>query len=125
FSAASGAKDPADKSPKASGGFTRIEATGPVQVTSGDSSITGANAVGDMKAQLITPTRHARPTRGQDVATGAKPAGDMRPRRAPTEQVPGKAIRVLISPDTAGSVDEAGATKGAAGNGKGKPKPAE
>ena len=53
YSGASGAKDPAGKNAK-TGGFTRIEAVGPVRITSGNSSITGANAVVDMKAQIMT-----------------------------------------------------------------------
>src|SRR5262249_23431405 len=120
FSAPSGAKDPPDKRPKTGGGFTRIEATGPVLVTSGDSSITGANAVVDMKAQLITLTGNVVLTRGKDVATGDKLTVDMRTGRARIEQTPGKAIRVLISPDTAQTADDSDAKVV-----KGKPKPAQ
>jgi lipopolysaccharide export system protein LptA len=109
-----GGSDAAKKDPgaKKTGGFTRIEATGPVRVTSGDSSITGANAVVDMKAQLMTLTGNVILTRGTDVVTGDRLTVDLRTGRAKVEQAAGKKpIRVLISPDTASGAAE-GAAKG-------------
>ena len=114
FSAIAGSKTAGEKK---TGGFTRIEATGPVRVTSGDSSITGANAVVDMKAQLMTLTGNVVLTRGKDVATGDRLTVDLRTGRAKIEQAPGKTIRVLISPD--------GATAGDAGGAKGKAAPTQ
>lgn len=110
-------KTPKDPATKKSGGFTRIEATGPVRVTSEDSSITGANAVVDMKAQLMTLTGNVVLTRGKDVATGDRLTVDLRTGRARIDQAPGgkKTIRVLISPDTATGAAGAGDKPGAKG----------
>jgi lipopolysaccharide export system protein LptA len=109
-----GGKPAGKKEPK-TGGFTRIEAVGPVRVTSGESSITGANAVVDMKAQLMTLTGNVVLTRGKDVATGDRLTVDLRTGRAKIDQAPGKPIRVLISPDTASGAEPA------AGKGKAPP----
>lgn len=132
YSAAGGAKDTADKTPKKGGGsgFTRLEATGPVQVISGDSTITGANAVVDMKTQLITLSGNVVMTKGKDVVRGDTLVVDMRTGRARVEggvqaEGGGKRIQVLISPDSAGGAEGADATKAAATGGKGKPKPAQ
>jgi lipopolysaccharide export system protein LptA len=113
-------KDPKD--PKAAGnkqtkgsGFTRLEAFGPVSVTSADQSVTGANAVVDMKAQLMTLSGNVVLTRGKDVATGDKLVVDLRTGRARIDQAPGKPIRIIISPETAS------AAPGADTKGKGPP----
>src|SRR5205814_2158330 len=52
---AEGAAEKAAKGAKASS-FTRIEATGPVRVTSDDQAVSGDNAVVDMQTQLLTLT---------------------------------------------------------------------
>jgi len=98
-----GGKDAPSKDAK-TGGFTRIEAAGPVSVVSGDQSVTGANAVVDMKAQIMTLTGNVVLTRGKDIATGDRLTVDMRTGRARIDQTPGKGIRVLISPETAEGV---------------------
>jgi lipopolysaccharide export system protein LptA len=108
-------KDPkgsAGKEPKSSS-FTRIEAFGPISVTSEDQSVTGSNAVVDMKTQILTVTGNVVLTRGKDVATGEKLVVDMRTGRAKIDQAPGKPIRVIISPETASAAGQPGAdTKG-------------
>ena len=99
YSGAGGAKDPAGKNAK-SRGFTLIEATGPVRITSGNSTITGAKAVVDMKAQIMTLTGNVVLTHGTDVVTGDRLTVDLITGRAKVEQTPGKTIRVLISPNS-------------------------
>ena len=109
-------KDPnktASKDPMASN-FTRIEAFGPVTVNSADQSVTGANAVVDMKAQIMTLTGNVVLTRGTDVATGDRLVVDLRTGRAKIDQAPGKPIRVIISPETASAMQPGGDTKGKA-----------
>jgi lipopolysaccharide export system protein LptA len=94
--------------------FTRIEAVGPVTITSADQSVTGANAVVDMKTQIMTLTGNVVLTRGKDVATGDKLVVDLRTGRARIDQTPGKKIRVIISPETAASATPGGDDKGKA-----------
>lgn len=109
-------KDPnktASKDPMASN-FTRIEAFGPVSVNSADQSVTGANAVVDMKAQIMTLTGNVVLTRGTDVATGDRLVVDLRTGRAKIDQAPGKPIRVIISPETASAMQPGSDTKGKA-----------
>jgi lipopolysaccharide export system protein LptA len=109
YSAIAGAKDASGKDAPSkdakTGGFTRIEAAGPVSVVSGDQSVTGANAVVDMKAQIMTLTGNVVLTRGKDIATGDRLTVDMRTGRARIDQTPGKGIRVLISPESAQGVE--------------------
>jgi lipopolysaccharide export system protein LptA len=83
------------------GNFTRIEAFGPVTVTSADQSATGANAVVDMKTHILTLSGNVVLTRGKDVATGDRLIVDLQTGRAKIDQAPGKPIRVIISPETA------------------------
>jgi lipopolysaccharide export system protein LptA len=106
-------KNAANKDPMASN-FTRIEAFGPVSVTSADQSVTGANAVVDMKAQIMTLTGNVVLTRGTDMATGDRLVVDLRTGRAKIDQAPGKPIRVIISPETASAMQPGSDTKGKA-----------
>jgi len=118
-----GGKDP--KAPQNAGGkapsspaggsFTRIEAFGPVTVTSEDQSVTGSNAVVDMKTHILTMTGNVVLTRCKDVARGDKLIVDLQTGRARIDQTPGKGpIRVIISPETASATgqQQAGDTKG-------------
>jgi len=104
-------KNSAGKEPKSSS-FTRIEAFGPISVTSEDQSVTGSNAVVDMKTQIMTLTGNVVLTRGKDVATGDRLVVDLRTGRAKIDQAPGKPIRVIISPETASAAQQSGDTKG-------------
>ena len=115
------AKDPKNAGGKApsspaGGSFTRIEAFGPVTVTSEDQSATGSNAVVDMKTHILTMTGNVVLTRCKDVARGDKLIVDLQTGRARIDQTPGKGpIRVIISPETAsaaGQQQQAGDTKG-------------
>lgn len=106
-------KNTANKDPKSTS-FTRIEAFGPVTITSADQSVTGANAVVDMKTQIMTLTGNVVLTRGKDVATGDKLVVDLHSGRAKIDQAPGKPIRVIISPETASATQQGADTKGKA-----------
>ena len=113
--AAKDAKSAGTKAASGPGGgsFTRIEAFGPVTVTSEDQSVTGANAVVDMKTHILTLTGNVVLTRGKDVATGDRLVVDLQTGRARIEQAPGKPIRVIISPETATAAgQQSGDTKG-------------
>jgi lipopolysaccharide export system protein LptA len=113
--AAKDAKSAGAKAPNGPGGgsFTRIEAFGPVTVTSEDQSVTGANAVVDMKTHILTLTGNVVLTRGKDVATGDRLVVDLQTGRANIYQAPGKSIRVIISPETASAAGQQGGdTKG-------------
>ena len=111
------AKSAGGKAPPPGGGgsFTRIEAFGPVKVTSEDQSVTGSNAVVDMKTHILTLTGNVVLTRGKDVATGDRLVVDLQTGRAKIDQAPGKGpIRVIISPETASAAGQQGDTKGKA-----------
>jgi lipopolysaccharide export system protein LptA len=95
------------------GSFTKIEAFGPVTVTSEDQSATGANAVVDMKTHILTLTGNVVLTRGKDVATGDRLIVDLQTGRARIEQAPGKPVHIIISPETASAAGQQGGdTKG-------------
>jgi len=113
------AKNAANNDPKSN--FTRIEALGPVSITSADQSVTGANAVVDMKTQIMTLIGNVVLTRGKDVATGDRLVVDLRTGRAKIDQAPGKPIRVIISPETASAGQQGGDT----GDTKGKSAPTQ
>jgi lipopolysaccharide export system protein LptA len=78
--------------------FTRIEASGPVYVTSGLQTVTGGFAVVDMKEQTITLTGDVVMTQGQDIMSGERLVVDLRTGKAKVDQAPGKPIHILISP---------------------------
>jgi lipopolysaccharide export system protein LptA len=79
-------------------GFTRMEATGTVYVNSGKQTITGQQAVVDNKAQTITLTGDVVLSQGKDVLAADRLVIDMATGRAVVEQVPGKSIRMVITP---------------------------
>ena len=81
-----------------------------MRITDGDSTITGANAVVDMKAQIMTLIGNVVLTHGTDVVTGDRLTVDLRTGRAKVEQTPGKTIRVIISPDSQPSAPAKGKT---------------
>jgi lipopolysaccharide export system protein LptA len=80
-------------------GFTRMEATGTVYVNSGKQTVTGSQAVVDNKAQTITLSGDVVLSQGKDVLAADRLVIDMATGRARVEQVPGKSIRMVITPD--------------------------
>ena len=80
-------------------GFTRMEATGTVYVNSGKQTITGSQAVVDNKAQTIVLSGNVVLSQGKDVLSAERLVIDMATGKARVEQVPGKSIRMVITPD--------------------------
>ncbi len=80
-------------------GFTRMEATGTVYVNSGKQTITGAQAVVDNGAQTIVLSGGVVLSQGKDVLSADRLVIDMATGKARVEQVPGKSIRMVITPD--------------------------
>jgi lipopolysaccharide export system protein LptA len=80
--------------------FSRIEATGKVFVSSGEQTVTGAQAVVDMKAHIITLTGDVVLSQGTSVMTGDKLTVDLQSGRAKLDQAPGKRITGVITPET-------------------------
>jgi lipopolysaccharide export system protein LptA len=80
-------------------GFTRMEATGTVYVNSGKQTITGSQAVVDTRAETITLSGNVVLSQGQDVLAADRLVIDMATGHARVEQVPGKSIRMVITPD--------------------------
>jgi lipopolysaccharide export system protein LptA len=80
--------------------FNRMEATGTVYVNSGKQTVTGAHAVVDNKAQTITLSGDVVLSQGKDVLVADRLVIDMATGHARVEQTPGKAIRMVITPDT-------------------------
>jgi lipopolysaccharide export system protein LptA len=108
---ATGGKSIADKAAKGakSSAFTRIEATGPVHLTSGDQAVSGDNAVVDMKTQLLTLTGKVVLVRGKDVASGHRLVVDLRTGKATFAEAPGIPVHVYIDPRAANGAGEGGA----------------
>jgi lipopolysaccharide export system protein LptA len=79
-------------------GFTRMEATGTVYVNSGKQTITGSQAIVDNRAQTITLSGNVVLSQGKDVLSAERLVIDMATGRATVEQVPGKSIRMVITP---------------------------
>ncbi|HET7717374.1 MAG TPA: LptA/OstA family protein [Bauldia sp.] len=80
-------------------GFTRMEATGTVYVNSGKQTVTGSQAVVDNKAETIVLSGNVVLSQGKDVLAADRLVIDMATGRARVEQVPGKSIRMVITPD--------------------------
>lgn len=80
--------------------FTRMEASGTVYVNSGEQTVTGSRALVDNKAQTITLTGNVVLSRGKDVVSGERLVVDMATGRARVEETPGKAVRIMITPNT-------------------------
>jgi len=97
-------------------GFTRMEATGTVYVNSGKQTVTGSQAVVDNKAQTITLSGDVVLSQGKDVLSADRLVIDMATGRARVEQVPGKSIRMVITPDVKKKKDGDGGSDDAAGS---------
>jgi lipopolysaccharide export system protein LptA len=81
----------------ATSGFSRIEASGKIVVTSGSQSVTGSSAVVDMKANTITVSGGVVLQQGDNVITGSRLIVNMTTGTARVEQEPGKQIRGVFS----------------------------
>lgn len=89
-------------------GFTRMEATGTVYVNSGKQTITGSQAVVDTRAETIVLSGNVVLSQGQDVLAADRLVIDMKTGHARVEQVPGKSIRMVITPDVKKKSKDAG-----------------
>jgi lipopolysaccharide export system protein LptA len=89
--------DLSDKRPK-NQAFSRIEASGNVEVKSGNQTVTGAAVVVDMGKQTITMTGNVVLAQGANVITGDRLVVDLVSGRARVEQAAGKPIRGVFTP---------------------------
>jgi lipopolysaccharide export system protein LptA len=80
--------------------FSRIEASGKVYVNSGEQTVTGSQAVVDMKAQLITLSGNVVLSQGSSVMTGDRLIVNLKTGSARLEQAPGKRIQGVITPES-------------------------
>lgn len=78
--------------------FSRIEATGNVEVKSGEQTVTGSAVVVDMGKQTITMTGTVVLKQGPNVITGDRLVVDLATGKARVEQAPGKPIRGVFTP---------------------------
>jgi lipopolysaccharide export system protein LptA len=78
--------------------FSRIEASGNVEVKSGNQTVTGAAVVVDMGKQTITMTGNVVLAQGANVITGDRLIVDLASGRARVEQEAGKPIRGVFTP---------------------------
>jgi lipopolysaccharide export system protein LptA len=78
--------------------FSRIEATGNVEVKSGEQTVTGSAVVVDMGKQTITMTGTVVLKQGANVITGDRLVVDLATGKARVEQAPGKPIRGVFTP---------------------------
>ncbi len=83
-------------------GFSRIEATGGVYVSSGEQTVTGKTAVVDMKSQTITVSGGVVLSQGSNVITGSRLLVNLATGQARVEQDAGKQIRGIFTPQPAG-----------------------
>ena len=83
-------------------GFTRIEASGGVYVSSGEQTVTGKSAVVDMKTRTITVSGGVVLSQGGNVITGSRLVVNLATGQARVEQEAGKQIRGIFTPDVAG-----------------------
>ena len=83
-------------------GFTRIEASGKVFVSSGDQKVTGETAVVDMQARTIVISGGVVLSQGSNVITGSRLVVNLATGRARVEQEAGKQIRGIFTPDAGG-----------------------
>ncbi|MCR4282247.1 MAG: LPS export ABC transporter periplasmic protein LptC [Bauldia sp.] len=65
--------------------FTRIEAAGKIWVNSGDQTVTGANAIVDMKSKTITVSGGVVLTQGSNILTGTRLVVNLATGRARVE----------------------------------------
>ena len=89
--------DLSDKRPK-NQAFSRIEATGNIEIKSGDQTVTGGTVVVDMGKQTITLTGNVVLSQGSNVITGDRLIIDLASGKARVEQTAGKPIRGVFSP---------------------------
>ena len=78
--------------------FSRIEATGNVEVKSGDQTVTGSTVVVDMGKQTITMSGTVVLKQGANVITGDRLVVDLATGKARVEQAAGKPIRGVFTP---------------------------
>jgi lipopolysaccharide export system protein LptA len=83
-------------------GFTRIEATGGVFVSSGEQTVTGKTATVDMKSHVITVDGGVVLSQGSNVITGSRLLVNLTTGQARVEQEAGKQIRGIFSPQDGG-----------------------
>ncbi len=79
-------------------GFTRIEATGGVFVSSKDQTVTGQTAVVDMTTHVITVSGGVVLSQGGNVLTGSQLVVNLATGQARIEQDAGKQIRGIFTP---------------------------
>ncbi len=83
-------------------GFTRIEASGGVFVSSGEQTVTGQTATVDMKSHVITVSGGVVLSQGGNVITGSRLMVNLATGQARVEQDAGKQIRGIFTPEAAG-----------------------
>ena len=83
-------------------GFTRIEASGDVYVSSGEQTVTGKTAIVDMTTRVITVAGGVVLSQGSNVITGSRLLVNLATGQARVEQEPGKQIRGIFTPQPAG-----------------------
>jgi len=91
--------DLSDKRPK-NQAFSLIEATGNIEIKSGDQTVTGGSVVVDMGKQTITLAGNVVLSQGSNVITGDRLVIDLASGKARVEQTSGKPIRGVFSPGT-------------------------
>ncbi len=92
-----------DLNSKTADGFTRIEASGGVYVSSGQQTVTGKTATVDMRTHVITVDGGVVLSQGSNVITGSRLVVNLATGSARVEQDAGKQIRGIFSPGTVGS----------------------
>jgi lipopolysaccharide export system protein LptA len=89
-------------------GFTRIEATGGVFVSSKDQTVTGQTATVDMTTHVITVSGGVVLSQGGNVLTGSQLVVNLTTGQARVEQEAGKQIRGVFTPQKAPGGQAAG-----------------
>ena len=79
-------------------GFTRIEASGNVFVSSGEQTLSGKTAIVDMKTHIITVSGGVVLGQGSNVITGSRLVVNLTTGEARVEQDPGRQIRGIFTP---------------------------
>lgn len=90
-----------DNKPKGQS-FSRIEASGNVEVKSGPQTVTGSQVVVDMVKQTITMSGSVVLSQGPNVITGDRLVVDLATGKARVEQEAGKPIRGVFTPGEGG-----------------------
>jgi lipopolysaccharide export system protein LptA len=85
---------------KEASSFSRIEASGNINVSSADQVVTGSTAVVDMTTNTITVEGNVVLSQGPNVITGNRLVVNLSTGRARVEQAPGKQIRGVFSPNS-------------------------